>query len=204
MARHLVNEHELVSAAQAGDGEAFGALVNSCYEPTFRVAIRIVGNREDAEDVMQEAMLKAYCGIAGFQGSSRFYTWMVRITINEALMRIRRRRSMKEVEFDEPPNGERGQFQREIEDWSHYPESEYARRELQRVIDEALSGLSPRLCMAFRLRNIEELSVKETAARLGLSAHGVKSRVSRARSRLRERLRRIFQSGCRCNCKSLE
>lgn len=188
MNRNLVDENQLVLAAQSGDREAFGALAGSCYQPTFRVAARIVGNHEDAEDVLQEAMLKAYRGIRKFQGSSRFYTWLVRITINEALMKIRKRRHSKEIVLDELQGPEGGHLHREFEDWTYHPEREYTRHELQHALDNALEGLSPRLSAAFRLRSVEELSVNETAARLGLSPHGVKSRVSRARSRLRRKL----------------
>jgi len=192
MAKYLANEAELISAAQSGNRESFGILVNSCYEPTFRLAIGIMRNREDAEDVLQDAVLKAYCNLKQFQGNSRFYTWIVRITINEALMKIRRRHGDRQVMLDEVIESERGYLRQEIEDWSNYPEKFYAQLELREILRDALNGLSPRLCAAFCLRNVEELSVKETAARLGLSTNGVKSRVSRARSRLRKRLRRIL------------
>ena len=177
MARHLQNEAELISAAQGGDREAFSMLMNSCYEPTFRLAIGIMRNREDAEDVLQDAMLKAYCNLKQFQGNSRFYTWIVRITINEALMKIRRRHGDKQVMLDDVIESERGYRRPEIEDWSNYPEKFCAQRELHEILHDALSSLSPRLCDAFCLRNVEDLSVKETAARLGLSTNGVKSRV---------------------------
>ena len=197
MARHLVNEAELISAAQSGDRDAFGILIGSCYQPTFRLAIGIMRNREDAEDVLQDAMLKAYCNLKQFQGNSRFYTWIVRITINEALMKIRRRHAEREVVLDEVGESEQGPRRRELEDWTNYPEKRYAQQELGDILDNALTGLSPRLCAAFYLHNVEELSVKETAARLGLSANGVKSRVSRARSRLRKRLRGVLRSSNR-------
>jgi RNA polymerase sigma-70 factor (ECF subfamily) len=192
MARHLANEAELIAAAQAGNREAFGILMSSCYEPTFRLAIGIMRNREDAEDVLQDAMLKAYCNLKQFQGNSRFYTWIVRITINEALMKIRRRHGEKQVMLDEVIESERGFLRQEIEDWSNYPEKFYAQLELREILHDALTRLSPRLCAAFCLRNVEDLSVKETAAKLGLSTNGVKSRVSRARSRLRKRLRSVL------------
>ncbi len=188
MARHLENEAELVSAAQSGNREAFDVLVSSCYQPTLRMAIGIVRNREDAEDVLQEAMVKAFCNINQFQRTSRFYTWLVRIAINEALMNLRRRHGDRQVLLDELTDSDRGVVRRECEDWSNYPEKSYAQQELHGILDDALTGLSPRLCAAFYLRNVEDLSVKETAAKLGLSVNGVKSRVSRARTRLRKRL----------------
>jgi RNA polymerase sigma-70 factor, ECF subfamily len=195
MARYLPNEAELISAAQAGDGEAFNTLMSSCYQPTFRMAIGIVRNREDAEDVLQEAMVKAYCNLKRFQGHSRFYTWVVRIAINEALMNVRRRHGERNVLLDELTDSDRGVLRRECEDWGNYPEKSYAQKELNGILDDALKGLSPRLCAAFYLRNVEDLSVKETAAKLGLSVNGVKSRVSRARSRLRKRLCAVLRDG---------
>jgi RNA polymerase sigma-70 factor, ECF subfamily len=191
MPTHLLNEPELVSAAQSGDQNAFGTLVTSYYRPVFRLAVGIMRNREDAEDVVQDAMMKAFRNLRRFQGKSRFYTWVVRITINEALMKIRVRQRDKEVPLDEPtPDG--GMVPREIEDWSNYPEKFYAGQEAAKILDEALQGLSPRLSTAFRLRNVEELCLKETAATLGISTQGAKSRVSRAKSRLRKRLRHIL------------
>ncbi len=198
MAKHLANETELVSAAQAGNADAFSALMSSCYQPTFRLAIGMMRNREDAEDVLQDAMLKAYCNLNRFQGNSRFYTWFVRITINEALMKIRRRHGERQVMLDDVIESDRGYVRPEIEDWTNYPEKLYAQVELKGILDEALTGLSPRLSAAFWLRNVEDFSVKETAAKLGLSTNGVKSRVSRARLRLRKRLRGVLRSSNGC------
>jgi len=188
MARYLNNEAELISAAQSGDREAFDSLMSSCYQPTFRLAIRIVQNREDAEDVLQEAMLKAYYNLKRFKRNSRFYTWVVRIAINEALMNVRRRHSDRQLHLDEVTEADRGPIDRKYADRSHDPERCYAEHELNGILGDALSRLSPRLCAAFYLRNVEDLSIKETAAKLGLTVNGVKSRVSRARSRLRKRL----------------
>lgn len=198
MAKYLANESELISAAQSGNPEAFSILMNSCYQPTFRLAIGMMRNREDAEDVLQDAMLKAYSNLKRFQGNSRFYTWFVRITINEALMKIRRRHGERQVMLDEVIESDRGCVRPEIEDWTNYPEKLYAQVELKGILDDALTRLSPRLSAAFWLRNVEDLSVKETAAKLGLSTNGVKSRVSRARSRLRKRLRGVLRGSSRC------
>ena len=198
MARYLPNEAELVSAAQAGDREAFDILMGSCYQPTFRLAIGIVRNREDAEDVLQEAMVKAYCNLNQFQRNSRFYTWVVRIAINEALMNVRRRHGDRQVLLDEVADSERGLVRHECEDRSNCPEKCFAQRELNGILDDALTGLSPRLSAAFYLHNVEDLSIRETAVRLGLSVNGVKSRVSRARSRLRKRLYTVLRESGRC------
>ena len=190
---HLANEFELVAAAQAGDHDAFGILVNSYQKPVFRLVMGIMRNREDAEDVVQEAMLKAYANLRNFQCNSRFYTWVVRIAINEALMKLRkRRRTEKDVALDEVLT-DRGSVRLELEDWSNNPERSYAQKELKEIIENAMKKLSPRLAAALSLRNGDELGVKETAARLGLSTYGAKSRVSRARRRLRNRLRILLR-----------
>jgi len=188
MATHLPNERALVAAAQNGSHEAFAALVNQYYQNIYRVALRITGNREDAEDALQEALLKAYCNLARFQGESLFYTWLVRITMNEALMKLRRtkRQGLRQVALDETwPPVEAIIASREMTD----PEARYSRVELREAVSRALSGISGRLSDAFVLRNVTGLSVRETAAALGLSVAAVKSRLLRARSRLRRRLR---------------
>ncbi len=174
MPTHLINEPELVTAAQSGDQNAFGALVDSCYRSVFRLAVGIMRNRKDAEDVVQDTMLKAYCNLGRFQGKSRFYTWVVRIAINEALMKIRIRQRGKEASLDEPAS-EGSTVPREVEDWRNYPEKSYARREVAEILDGALGALSPRLSAAFRLHKVDELCLKETAAKLGISIQGAKS-----------------------------
>lgn len=191
MAIHLINEPELVLAAKSGDDEAFRILCNHYYPNIFRLVVRMTRNSEDAEDVLQEALLKAYCHLREFRGNSQFYTWLVRITMNEALMNLRKRRYTA-VPLQEVVETEKGAVRRELEDRTNDPERYYAEQELRETLAQALKGLSPRLCAAFVLRNVEEMSMRETAAVLGLSASAVKSRVVRARSRLRKRLRKMF------------
>jgi RNA polymerase sigma-70 factor (ECF subfamily) len=194
---HLANEAELVSAAQAGSREAFDLLMSSCYQSALRQALGILQQREDAEDALQEAMLKAYRNLHRFQGNSSFYTWMFRITTNEALMKVRRRKGERQVALDEPLESEDGYVRKEIADCTHDPEELYERLETSQIVQHALGTLSPRLRAAFLLRYAEDQSFKETAAALGVSRDGAKSRVSRARSRLRKRLRGLFD---RPNC----
>jgi RNA polymerase sigma-70 factor, ECF subfamily len=191
MATHLPNEDSLVAAAQRGNDEAFMALVNHYQQNIFRVALRITGNREDAEDTLQDALLKAYSKLGSFRGGSLFYTWLVRITMNEALMKVRRskRQGARQTPFDEVwpsidgPIAIAGTGPADPEAW-------YSQVELRETLLHALSGISSRLSDAFVLRNVADLSVREIAATLGLSAAAVKSRILRARSRLRQRLRK--------------
>jgi RNA polymerase sigma-70 factor (ECF subfamily) len=191
MAVHLVDEPGLVLAAKSGDDEAFRVLCNHYYPNIFRLVVRMTRNNEDAEDVLQEALLKAYCNLQQFRGNSQFYTWLVRITMNEALMKLRKKR-YTQVPLEEVVETEKGAVRRELEDRSNDPERYYAEQELRETLAQAFGSLSPRLCAAFILRNVEEMSMRETAAVLGLSASAVKSRVVRARSRLRKRLRKMF------------
>ncbi len=186
------DEPALVASAKAGDASAFEELVSRYERKIFRLAQNITGNREDAEDVMQEAFLKSYAHLHEFQGDSRFYTWLVRITVNEALMRLRKRRP-NQVSLDEPVEGEEDFLPRELEDWGPSPEQRYAQTELQGILTEVIEKLDPAFRVVFILRDAEELSTEETAALLGLSVPAVKSRLLRARLKLRHRLNRYFK-----------
>lgn len=191
MATHLANESALLSAARHGNNEAFSVLVRQYQSNIYRLAFKITQNHEDAEDSLQEALLKAYCNLKSFQGGSRFYTWLVRITMNEALMKLRKRRSNRQLPIEDVMSpGIENPAPREFEDKRANPEMQYAEVELQEVLSDALRSVSPRLSNAFVLRNVEDFSVRETAERLGLSVAAVKSRLVRARGRLRQRLRK--------------
>ncbi len=195
MPTHLDNEAVLVAEAQAGDAEAFTTLVNQYDRNIYRMALRISGNEADAEDVLQETFLKAYMKLGQFRGQSRFYTWLVRIAVNESLMKLRRqRRNRRMVSLDEPiQTGEDEVLPRQIVDWNENPEKHYSRRELQQILTEALGQLKPAHRTVFVLRHVEDLSTEETGALLNLSVPAVKSRLLRARLELRERLNKHFK-----------
>jgi RNA polymerase sigma-70 factor (ECF subfamily) len=195
MPAHLENEVELVSAARAGDADAFATLVRQYDRYIYRLALNITGNREDAEDVMQEALIKAYTKLPQFQGESRFYTWLVRIAVNEALMKLRKRGGEKNVSIDEPIalNDEKSMLPREIEDWEDNPEERYARTELQDILHGVVEQLEPQFRTVFALRDIEGFSTEETAKMMGLSVPAVKSRLLRARLKARELLNPYFK-----------
>ena len=188
------DEHLLVAAAKKGDEGAFEELVNRYENKIFRLTRNITGNQEDAEDAMQEAFLKAYTHLQGFQGDSRFYTWLVRIAANEALMRLRRRRP-GQLSIDEPLQGENDLMPRELEDWRPSPEHEYADAEMQKILTETVEKLEPEYRIVLVLRDVEELSTQDTAEALGISVAAVKSRLLRARLKLREKLNRYFHHG---------
>ena len=182
----------LVSRAQGGDYACFETLVNLYERRIFRLAKNITQNHEDAEEVMQEAFLKSFQHLKEFKGNSRFYTWLVRITINQALMKLRRRRHDL-VSLDEPVETEDDLMPREIEDWGPTPEETYSGTELERILSLAISSLEPTLRVVFQLRDMEELSTEETAEILGISIPAAKSRLLRARLKLRSRLDAHFR-----------
>jgi RNA polymerase sigma-70 factor (ECF subfamily) len=188
------SELGLVLAAKKGDLEAFSELVKRYDRNIFRIAQHITHNEEDAQDVVQEAFLKAYQNLEQFQGNSKFYTWLVRIAVNEALMKLRRRRSDKTVSLDEDVVTEEGSMPREVADWSPNPEQLYGQSELGDILKKTIQGLPPGFRTVFVLRDVEGLSTEETAEMLGLSIPAVKSRLLRARLQLRERLAKYFKS----------
>ncbi len=188
------DEHLLVAAARAGDPAAFEEVVNRYEAKIFRLTRNITGNREDAEDAMQDAFLKAYAHLQDFHGDSRFYTWLVRIAANEALMRLRKRRP-NQFSLDEPIEGENDLLPRELEDWGPTPEQRYAQTEMQNIVGDVIDRLEPEYRIVFLLRDFEELSTQETAEALGISVPAVKSRLLRARLKLREKLNRHFRQG---------
>jgi RNA polymerase sigma-70 factor (ECF subfamily) len=188
-----VEESLLVEAARGGDMAAFEALVRRYDRNVFRIAQHITQNREDAEDVVQDAFLKAYQNLGQFQGQSKFYTWLVRIAVNEALMRLRRRRPERMVSIDEDLKTEEDSMPREIADWSPNPEQQYTQAELKEILGKTIQGLPPSFRTVFVLRDVEGLSTEETAAALELSVPAVKSRLLRARLQLRERLNKYFK-----------
>jgi RNA polymerase sigma-70 factor (ECF subfamily) len=187
------DESALVARAKSGDMDAFSELVTHYERRVFRMAKQITQNDDDAEDVLQETFLKAYTHLDNFQGNSKFYTWLVRIAVNEALMKLRKRRSDRTVPLDEPINTGEDEMVREIAVWDENPEESYSREELSTVLNDAVQSLKPAYRTVFVLRDIEELSIEETAEALNLSISAVKSRLLRARLQLREKLTRQFK-----------
>jgi RNA polymerase sigma-70 factor (ECF subfamily) len=188
------DEPLLVAAAKAGDIAAFETLVGRYEHKIFRLTQNITQNREDAEDAMQEAFLKAYEHLGEFQGNSRFYTWLVRIAVNQALMKLRKRRP-NQVSLDEEVDTGEDMVPREVEDWGPSPEERYEQTELAQILSTVVGELEPGFRIVFQLRDIEELSTEETAEALGLSVPAVKSRLLRARLKLRQKLNRYFRRG---------
>jgi RNA polymerase sigma-70 factor (ECF subfamily) len=186
------DETPLVLRARNGDDGAFAELLNHYERKVFRLARNITQNDEDAEDVLQETFLKAYSHLPDFQGNSKFYTWIVRIAVNEALMKLRKRKSDRQVSLDEQLDTGEDTLVREIAVWDN-PEKQYSQDELREILDKSVQSLPPIFRNVFILRDIEELSTEETAEALGISIPAVKSRLLRARLQLREKLTRFFR-----------
>jgi RNA polymerase sigma-70 factor (ECF subfamily) len=189
----ISDEMALVQSAKKGDVQAFEELVRRYDRNVFRIAQHITHNREDAEDVVQDAFLKAYSNLDQFQGQSKFYTWLVRIAVNEALMKLRRIKPGRTVSLDEDVKTDEDSLPREVADWSPNPEQQYNQAELRDILTRTIQGLPMSFRTVFVLRDVEGLSTEETAEALDLSIPAVKSRLLRARLQLRERLNRYFQ-----------
>ncbi len=174
------DEDELVARAQEGDERAFEVLVRRHADGLFAVLARFLGGSEEAEEVTQETFLRAWRGIGGFRGDSRFFTWLYRIGINEAKRRGGRAASApRTTSLEREPEAE-------VPDWTHAPEASADQAELRAVLDAAISELRPNYRAALILRDVEGLSTAEAAAAMGLGEAAFKSRLHRARLTVRK------------------
>ena len=187
------DEPAIVAQARLGDAKAFSELLRRYEGKIFRLALHITQNREDAEDVLQEAFLKAYEHLDQFQGQSRFYTWIVRIAVNQALMKLRKRKSDRSVSLDDTIDTGEDTVAREIAAWDENPEQQYSREEINEILGTAIDGLAPIYRAVFVLRDVDGLSTEEAAEALELSVPAIKSRLLRARLQLRDKLTRYFK-----------
>ena len=186
--RHTIATDEaLVAAVRAGDHGAFAVLWERHSRIALHMAFRITGNRDDAEDVMQDAWMKAYVHLKSFDGRSKFSTWVTRIAINSALMALRRRRSHPETSVD-TAEGEGGQHW-EIPDRGKDVEDLYAKDERAERLRRAICRLKPALRKVVEIHQKKDGSVKEIADIAGISVAATKSRLLRARVILRRALR---------------
>ena len=186
-----VDDGPLVLAAKRGDEQAFEILVTRYQSKIFAIALRYVIVPEDAEDLVQETFQKAFIHLHGFEGKSSFSTWLTRIAINEALMLLRRDRARREVSLEAISDEHTTASSMEIPDFEPDPEMHYLQRETVEALFMAMSMLAPRLRAALKLRELGELSTRETAQRIGVSVGAVKSRVFQGRAKLRNKLRHL-------------
>lgn len=180
-----------IAALKAGDRAEFARLATSFSTPIYRLALKMTGDPSDAEDVLQNTFLKALQHIHSFEERSSLSTWMYRIAANESLMTLRRRKPQFSVD-ENPDDGEEDQLPLQLSDWCCLPESEFVSAEAKKLLDQAIQQLPDSLRLVFLLRDIEGLSIKETGEALNLSETAVKTRLLRARLRLREKLSDYF------------
>jgi len=186
---------DLVHSSKNGDVTAFEQLVKRYDRRLLRIAEHVTHNREDSQDAVQEAFLKAFQHLGEFREDSQFSTWLIRITVNQSLMKLRKRRAIREVSLDQEVGTDGDVLPMEVADWAPSPEQIYGTSELRDILIKSLEGLRPILRAVFVLRDIEGLSIHQTAEVLNLSHAAVKARLWRARLQLRERLNRYFKQG---------
>jgi RNA polymerase sigma-70 factor (ECF subfamily) len=195
----ILTDPELVRLAQDGDSEAFGELVTRYQAKIYRLARRLTDTQEDAEDVLQEAFIRAYRAIGSFKGDSRFSTWLYRITFNFAAMKRRAHKTNIES-LDEPISTRDGEIQRDIRDTGDDPLAALITKEIKQNLDKAISDLSPTNRAVFVLRHVEGLSTEETREILDISIPAVKSRLHRSRLVLQEKLTRLAREEAGAMC----
>ncbi len=181
-----------VEALKAGDRAEFARLVDLASAPIYRLGLKMLGNPQDAEDVLQNTFLKALQSLGNFEGRSSPLTWLYRIAVNEALMLIRRQKP--QVEIAEEPQDEESNLPTPVQltDWCCLPEADFLTTESKRALDAAILKLPEKLRVVFLLRDIEGMSIQETSEALGLTETAVKTRLLRARLNLREQLSSYF------------
>jgi RNA polymerase sigma-70 factor, ECF subfamily len=185
----------IVLAARGGDEQAFGILFKHYQPKIFAIALRYARIPEDAEDIVQETFQKAFLHLHKFEGKSSFSTWLTRIAINEALMLLRRGRAGREVSIDGSNEDESAARGLEVRELGPDPEANYFKSEEAEVLSAAIDDLALRLRTAIELRELGELSTRETARRMSLSVGAVKARVFHGRRKLRKALRRLGING---------
>jgi RNA polymerase sigma-70 factor (ECF subfamily) len=187
------DEHTLLLAARSGESAAFEILCEQSANTVFHLARRIMRNNEDAEDVVQESFQQAFIHLRNFHGDSRFSTWLSRIAINAALMKLRKKHHLLDVSLDEP-TAEQPSSRLDPEDQGLNPEQLYAQNERQKILSAVIKTLTPGTRKAIELRDLDERSTEETAQIMGISVGAVKARVFHGRRKLRERLQRNVES----------
>jgi RNA polymerase sigma-70 factor, ECF subfamily len=190
-------EQDLIARVQRGENQLFYELVRPYERRVYAAAFSILRNESDAEDAAQEAMLKAFANIGSFRAEAKFSTWLIQITVNEALMRRRRERTVVMEGLDE----RRGQEEeseyapREFADWREIPSEALERKEIRQRLAQALASLDRKYREVFVLRDMEQLNIQETAEALGISVASVKTRLLRARLMLRDLLAGGWEQG---------
>jgi len=184
------DEVELLRRARAGDKESFYNLVRPYERPIFMAAMCVLRNEADAEEVSQDAVLRAFCGLPRFRGECKFSTWLIQITINESRAKLRKnRRGLYESIDDQREGDEKYWFPKDYADWREIPSEELERKELGEALKRALDSLPLRYREVLVLRDVQDLTTQETAQVLGVTKACIKTRLLRARLQMRDALR---------------
>jgi RNA polymerase sigma-70 factor, ECF subfamily len=178
------SEVRLIAAAKGGERAPFGELCERHIKQIFRVTLRIMRNREDAEDSVQDCFLNAFVHLKDFDGRSRFLTWLTRIAINAALMKLRKSRGVQEIPMGDPNPSFEFVAQREFRDDAPDPEQSCSARERRELLNTAILGLRPPARRVVELHQLQEHSLRETAQILGISTAAAKARMFHARAAL--------------------
>jgi len=181
-----------ITALRAGDRTEFARLVDLASAPIYRLGLKMLGNPQDAEDVLQNTFLKALQSLKSFEGRSSLLTWLYRIAVNEALMLIRRQKPQVEIAEEPQEDADNLPAPIQLTDWCCLPESDFLSAESRQALDAAIATLPEKLRIVFLLRDIEGLSIHDTSDALGLTETAVKTRLLRARLHLREQLSAYF------------
>jgi len=182
------DEAQIIASILGGNTHEFHDLIRPHERSVYIMALSLLQNEADAEDAAQEAFLKAFRNLAKFRGEAKFGTWLVSITLNEARSRLRSKRNTKMESLDEPPEGQENISPALLRDWREIPSEALERKEVRLLLQEAISNLPLIYREVFLLRDVEELSVKESAETLGISIASVKVRLHRARMMLQKKL----------------
>jgi len=182
------DEEQMIASILGGDSEQYHDLIRPYEHSVYRMALSFMKNESDAEDVAQEAFLNAFRNLAAFRGQAKFSTWLISITLNEARGRLRRQSLVRMESLDETPE-QGGQVSPALlRDWREVPSEALERKEIREMLQAAIGGLAPIYREVVLLRDVEELSVEETATELAISAASVKTRLHRARIMLQKAL----------------
>jgi RNA polymerase sigma-70 factor (ECF subfamily) len=182
------DEAQMIAQILAGNSQLFHELIRPYERRVYIMALSFLRNEADAEDASQEAFLKAFRNLASFRGEAKFGTWLISITLNEARSRIRHRDTIKMESLDEPPDDQGHTLPALLRDWKEIPSEALERKEIRLLLQKAITALPLIYREVFQLRDIEQLSVNEAAAALGISIAAVKVRLHRARMMLQKKL----------------
>lgn len=188
------DDSAVLAAAKRGDSAAFEILCKQSTNTVFHLARRMMRNNEDAQDVVQESFQQAFIHLKSFNGDSRFSTWLSRIAINAALMKLRKKHRLWDVSLDESAETEQSSSHLDVEEQGLNPEQLYAQKEQQRILSDAIKELTPGMRKAVELCELDERSTEETARIMGISVSAVMARLFHGRRKLRERLKRYIGS----------